>query len=329
MWIALIIIVALVAGAVIYLASLDGNFQVKRERVLDAPRSTVFDAVVDFKTWPEWSPWLMHEPDAQLVYSDNCQDENGYYDWDGKRVGAGRLTHVSIKPGNTITQQIDFIRPFKSTSAVSWSFADEENGKTRASWEMSGSMPFLFRFMAAKMGPMIGRDYDLGLALLNGYVNADASHPRLDFHGSEELEDFNYCSIPFHGNLRQLETARRTNIETLQTATRGKSGLAFCLFNRLDPLATDYHGEIAVPVADATPASNYTRRSFKGGRYFKMTLHGDHQFLPLGWYALFSHCRMHGFKVDKSRPALEIYQNDLDQVEHSNQLATVLYLAIR
>ena len=329
MWIATIIVVVLIAGAVIYLARLDGSFEVKRERIIDAPRTRVFDAVVDFRTWPEWSPWLMHEPEASLNYSDDCQAEGGFYDWEGKRIGAGRLTHLSIKSGGTITQQIDFLRPFKSSSAVNWSFTDEDNDRTRVSWEMIGHMPFLFRFMTAKMVPMIERDYDLGLALLNGYVNADAPHPRLSFDGSETLEDFSYCSIPFHGNLRQLETARRSNIETLQNATGSNDGLAFCLFNRLDPLAADYHGEIAVPVADAAPTSNYTRRSFKGGRYFKMLLRGDHQFLPLGWYALFSHCRMQGFKVDRSRPALEVYQNDLEQVEHSNQLETVLYLAIR
>jgi len=77
------------------------------------------------------------------------------------------------------------------------------------------------------------------------------------------------------------------------------------------------------------PDSNYTRRAFTGGRYFKMTLHGDHRFLPLAWYALSSHCRMHKIKLDKTRPSIEIYHDNPVECEHSNQISTVLYIAIK
>ena len=60
-----------------------------------------------------------------------------------------------------------------------------------------------------------------------------------------------------------------------------------------------------------------------------MNLRGDHRYLPLGWYALFSHCRMHKIKLDAARPALEIYHDDPRQTEDSNRILTALYLAIR
>ena len=328
MWIALAIIGALVVATVIYLARLDGNYRVKRSLEIEAPLQTAFAAIVDFKSWPQWSPWLMHEPDAEIVYSDSYQSEEGYYTWDGSVVGAGKLTHRSIKPGKRISQEIEFIRPFKSVSQVSWEFEDRGE-RTLVSWEMAGSMPFLFRFMASKMEPMIGRDYDLGLALLNGYLNSNSSHPEISFNGSEELEDFSYWAVPFVGKLRQLEATRKSSIEALQSAASGPTGLALTLYQNLDPLKSSYHAEIAIPVGERTPESNYSRREFKGGRYFKMTLRGDHQFLPLAWYALFSHCRMHKIKLDKSRPALEIYYDDPADAGNGNRVTTALYLAIR
>jgi len=327
MWIVLAILGALVAAALIYLASLDGNYRAKRSLLIDAPLGDSFAAVVDFKSWPHWSPWLMHEPDAELVYSDDYQAEDGYYTWDGQVVGAGRLTHVSIKTGSRISQEIEFFRPFKSVNQVNWEF-ETRGDQTLISWEMVGSMPFLFRFMARKMEPMIGRDYELGLALLNGYLNANAPHPGIAFIGSETLDDFSYWSIPFVGKLRQLEAARKTSIESLQAAA-GPTGLALTLYQHIDPMDSTYHAEIAIPVSERTPESNYARRDFRGGRYFKMTLRGDHSFLPLGWYALFSHCRMHKIKLDKSRPALEIYHDDPVQIDDSNRITTTLYLAIR
>lgn len=328
MWITLAVVAVIVAAGMVYLATLDGEFRVRRSLEIDAPVGQVFAAIVDFKSWPMWSPWLMHEADARIDYSDDYQAEGGYYSWDGKVVGAGRLSHESIQPHRRIQQRIEFLRPFKSVNQVNWEF-EERDGKTVVTWEMVGRMPFLFRFMTKRMEPMIGRDYDLGLALLNGYLNAAAPHPTLAFVGRETLEDFSYWAVPCNGNLRQLEAARRSGIEALNAAAKGATGLAFTLYHDQDALASKYTAEIGIPVGERTPLSNYSRREFTGGEYFKMTLRGDHRFIPLAWYALESHCRMHKIKLDRQRPALEIYHGEADDSKDSNQLLTALYIAIR
>ncbi len=327
MWIAVAILALIPLAGVAYLASLDGSLRVRRSRDIEAPVETVFDAVADLKSWPEWSPWLLHEPETDLVYSEDYRHEGGYYRWDGKHTGAGKLTQVSIEPGRRISQQIEFLRPFKSTSQVNWEF-EADGARTRVSWEMQGQMPFLFRFMSERMRPLLERDYDLGLALLGGYVNADSPHPELGFAGRQTLDDFGYWSIPCNGNLRQIEAARQSSIDTLMTAARGRHGLAFTLYHRFDPMAAGYRAEFAIPVIEKTPQSNYIRREFAGGNYFQLTLRGGQEFIPLGWHALQSHCRMHKIKLDPSRPALEIYHDDA-AATGSNTNTTTLYLAIR
>ena len=328
MWVILSILLLVPLAGLVYLATLDGSFRVRRSLEMQSPIEAAFAAVVDLKTWPEWSPWLMHEPDTELVYSENYRDEGGYYSWDGKIVGAGRLSHETIKPNSSIRQQIEFLRPFKSSSRVNWEF-EARDGATLVSWEMEGRMPFLFRFMAKRMEPMISRDYDLGLALLSGYLNSASPHPRIAFVGKQKLDDFSYWSIPSNGNLRQLEASRQPNIDALTAAAGGKSGLPLTLYHGFDPMASDYRAEVAISIGDATPASNYTRREFSGGNYFELSLRGDHRFIPLAWHALSCHCRMHKITVDNSRPALEIYHDDSSTVEDSNQIKTALYLPIR
>ena len=56
---------------------------------------------------------------------------------------------------------------------------------------------------------------------------------------------------------------------------------------------------------------------------------GDHDFLPLAWYAAFSHCRMHKIKLDKSRPSLEIYHDNPVAIDDSNTIKTILYVAVK
>jgi hypothetical protein len=327
MWILAVIAVAVLAP-LIYLACLDGSFRVRRSLEVEAPIERAFATVVDLKSWPQWSPWLLHEPAAELIFSDDCQHEGGYYSWAGKAVGAGKMTHLEIRPARSIHQQIEFLRPFKSITRVDWEF-EKLGDKTLVSWETSGKMPFLFRFKAKNMEPMIGRDHELGLALLGGYLNPAMAHPVLAIAGPEELEDFCYWAIPCNGNLRQLEAARRSSIETLRANPAARIGLSLTLYHHFDPYAAQFQAEIAVPVNDNAPPSNYRLRHFEGGQYIKMALQGDLRFVPLGWHALRSHCRLHKLKIEPKRPALEIYGDDPGTAVDDNRTITTLYLPIR
>lgn len=328
MWLGLLIVAAVLLAAIVWLACLDGRFRVERNLEIAAPAQFAFEAVADLKSWPEWSPWLLHEADAELAFSDDCRQPGGYYTWEGKRLGAGKLTNLELLPHTRIEQEIEFLRPYRARNRITWGF-ENRGEKTLASWQMSGRMPFLLRFMASKMEPAIGRDFELGLALLNGYVNADADHLSIEFGEAEVLEDFSYWAIPCNGNLRQLEAARPSAIDMLNRAADGKTGLALTLYHRFDPYKGDYRAEIAIPVAASTPASNYTQREFLGGRYSRLTLHGDHRFLPLGWHALYAHCRLYRLKIDRARPALEIYQQLPRQGADSIRVTTALYAPLK
>ncbi len=318
---------SIVLLVLIYLACQQGSLNIRRSLEIDATVDAAFAGVLDLKTWPQWSPWLMHDPDTRLEYGDELNSEGGYCSWDGKIVGSGKITHVEIRQGRSIRQQIEFQRPFKAVHQIDWTFEKRDEG-VLVSWEMSGKMPFLFRFKTRRMEAMIERDYDLGLALLAGYLNNNSAHPAFTFVGSEELQNFKYWAIPCNGNLRQLEAARLSSIETLRSSAAARIGLSLTLYHEFDPLGTQFQSEIAVPIGDNAPLSNYQQRSFPGGQYFKMTLHGDLRFLPLAWYALATHCRLHKIKIESTRSALEIYHQDPGDTTESCQTVTTLYLPI-
>ncbi len=46
----------------------------------------IFFVLSDFKQWPQWSPWLIMEPDCRLDYATDGKS----YSWVGKRIGAGK-----------------------------------------------------------------------------------------------------------------------------------------------------------------------------------------------------------------------------------------------
>lgn len=328
---ALIILAIFFTVLIIYLSTLDGQYNIDRSLIINAPVKETYDAIVDFKSWPEWSPWLLHEPQTSLIYSDNYQQENGYYSWDGKLVGAGKLTHLQLTPFEAIQQEIEFIRPFKSICSVSWTFK-EVDGKTEVHWLMQGTMPFFFRFMTKMTISMINKDYELGLHLLNGYLNKDNPHPEITFCGTKDLKEFQYTYIPFKGVLSEMVTAMETGFSELlhKTDKAGiTSGLPVTIYRKVDLDKHYFECEIAVPVNKLVDSENLHFNNLSGGKYYKVESLGHYQFLELARYKAETHIKMLKLKLDTSRSSFEVYENSPQPTENSNKIKTSLYFPVK
>ncbi len=322
---------ALAAGAV-YLSRLPKDYSVRRSLIIKAERRTVFDKVRDTPSWQEWSPWLLHEPDAKLAFSADADQPGGGYSWDGQYIGAGTLTHDRFEGQERIDQTLEFRRPFKSRAAVWWEFADAEGG-TEVTWNMRGSMPFLLRPMIPTMREMIAKDYDLGLALLRGRLDPDAERPLIAFEGNTDLEPVSALTIPFSGGMEAMVQAMEQGLPKL-AAYLDEQGSAptaapFSAYHKVGIKHKRFDCDIAVPAAMEVDPGSFSRKTFAGGKHFKVTLTGSYDFLELAWYAAVGHARMRKLKVDKRRPMLEVYENDPTKAAGSNALRTALYLPLR
>ncbi len=332
MTITLLIIALIILAVLVYLATLNGNFEVERSLLMNVDRQTVFDKVRDFKSWAEWSTWLMHEPDTRLEFSETPEQEDGWYTWNGQRIGAGKLTHTRIRPPGRIDERIEFLRPFKTVNSVSWEFA-EQDGQTRVSWRMAGRMPFFLRFMTPMMTIMIARDFDLGLALLRGRLDPDAERPAITFDGELERESCAALTIPFKGGKDAMVKAMTDGFPRLaahvEQSGGALAGRPFAAYHKVNPRKMYFECDIAVPVNKETPGGGFARKTLGGGKYLQVTVTGSYDFLELAWYSAMSHVRMLKLKMDRSRPSLEVYENDPEAAGHTNEILTRLYVPIR
>jgi len=324
----LVFIAVVLAG---YLASLDGRYQVDRSIVIKREPQQVFDRVRDFRGWQEWSPWLLHEPDATLEFSEHPDQENGWYSWDGRMVGAGTVSHSRFDTPSRIDQQIVFTRPIRSVVSVAWRFEPCADG-TRVHWLMDGRMPFLFRFMTAKTQAMISKDYELGLAMLNGVLDPSAEHPRLEFCGDTRLAPWHSLAYDWSGSFDDMPAEMQQRFPALAAEVerqgRVPAGPAFTAYHRVDGRDTQCSMAIVVD-SEVEAGGGMELQDLGGGRYFKVSLRGSYAFLEMAWYSANAHLRMHKLKRDERRPSLEIYENDPRSVSDSNELLTTLYLPLK
>lgn len=333
MSVALIVLIVTILAGLLYLASLDGSYIVRRSLEIPAGRKQVFDKIRDLGSWADWSPWLMHQPDTTLLFSDKPDAQGGWYSWDGSIVGAGKLAHVRFTGEQNIEQQIEFLRPFKSICRVWWELETRDDNTTLVHWNMSGAMPFLFRFMAKKMPGFIGKDFDTGLYMLRAELVEGAEVPRMTFEGRVELPAQTILTIPFDGQLEEMKTAMAEGYPRLGQYLDEKqiaaTGAPFSVYHRVDIKTMHFVCDMAFPVAEGTQSDDFEVKTSPGGAYYKMTLQGSYEFLELAWYQLYSHLQMIKLKPQHKRASIEMYENDPNAVKHSNEIITTLYVPVK
>jgi hypothetical protein len=171
----LILIVAVLA----FIATRPASFHVERSGQVDAPPDVVFSILNDFQHWHQWSPYDKRDPNLKSTVSTPSAGPGAVYTWSGNDdVGEGRMTLVESKPGELVSMNLEFIRPFAATNQVNFKLAPSEAG-TKVTWSLDGKNNFIAKAMSLfmDMDTMVGKDFEQGLINLNSIAQAESQQP--------------------------------------------------------------------------------------------------------------------------------------------------------
>ena len=170
----LIVVILLVAGLAVFVASRPGRFRIKRSTLIRAPAAALFAQVEDFRQWPNWSPWARRDPSMQVAYEGAERGVGAVQRWVGsKETGKGSATIVESQADERLLVRLEFIEPFRATSLAEFRFTPEAGG-TRVSWSMSGSNGFIGKAISlfCDVDGRVGGDFEQGLEQLRRQVEA-------------------------------------------------------------------------------------------------------------------------------------------------------------
>lgn len=328
---AIIIVLGVIAGAVIgYAMKFDGKYTVERSIVIDKPINEVYSAVIDFKSWQQWSPWLYHDKDTKLVFSDNPASEGGYYTWESEKIGVGKITHKELLPPSNIAQHIEFVKPFKSAADVYWKFENADKG-TKVTWGMRGRLPFLMRWWAPRMPGFISKDYDSGLAQLRHYVDPTSPNLSLSFDGVFTQPHYDCMGRQYKGSIAGISSEQQVHFaKIMQIEGLTDNATALSLFTAFDEkhdtISIDYG--VSPPPDDEKKQEGYIKFSVPAGEYFRCTLTGDYNMLQHAWHHAFADLRMSKLKFDKKRYSYELYKVGPHTEDDPDKYITEIYLPV-
>jgi hypothetical protein len=165
----ILIAIALVIGVFLVIVAMQpAEYRVTRAASIGAPPEAVFAQVNDFHNWDAWSPWAKLDPNATRAFEGSPAGAGAVFTWSGnKKIGEGKMTMAASNPCELIRINLEFIRPFPSSSTAEFTFKPEGDGNhTLVTWSMAGRKNFISKAfcMFMNMDKMIGGDFERGLS---------------------------------------------------------------------------------------------------------------------------------------------------------------------
>ena len=161
-----IIVIALIAGVLIFAATKPDTFSVQRTASIKAPPEKVFTLINDFKRWDAWSPWEKKDPAMKRTFGATTAGKGATYAWEGnKDVGQGSMEIAESISPKRVALKLDFVKPFEAHNIVVFTL-EPKDGTTNVTWAMEGPAPYFAKIIHVflDMDSMVGKDFEAGLA---------------------------------------------------------------------------------------------------------------------------------------------------------------------
>lgn len=147
---------------------LSRKIEVVESRVVNATPDRVFDALIDLRTWQEWSAWSTHNDDSlQVNYGPRSAGKDASMEWKGRKLGEGELRIESLKSNREVHIESGF---HKGRFKVSHHIATHPNGtETLVVWKATVTTKWssVARLLGRLFMRRLRRDISISLQLLD------------------------------------------------------------------------------------------------------------------------------------------------------------------
>ena len=276
---------------------------ISRTQVIASPIEKVFEVLRDIHSCPDWSPWLIADPDFKLDV------QNDYYSWEGAISGSGRMDLVRDEANESITYDLSFVKPWKSQARIHISLAVKGDA-TEVTWTLEHSLSFFLFWKKKSIQAYLEVDYDRGFLMLKNLIETGSVPSHLEFLGREPSPSFVGVGIKRSGSMNGFEQ----DIETSYKEVRDyyPEGKLFSVYYTWDLVRKEVAYFIGVRL-EKTPGvipDGMELINVPGMEVYALRHRGPYSHLSNGWSAGRMHGRAKIFRQSKRFPPFEIYEDE-------------------
>ncbi|MCE7729689.1 SRPBCC family protein [Vibrio campbellii] len=303
------------------------SYQVNRSIEIEKTQSEIINYLKDFTRWPEWSPWIILEPDCELTYSDEQGVVGAGYQWNGKRIGTGAMVLESTQE-HRLDMELHFFRPLKTHAKVTLIVTPSQVGCT-VEWLMQSRVPWFLFFLKNVFKSMIEMDYDRGLRMLKSQLETGQVLSLLTDLGSRKQNEVSYIGLSGAGTIPDLGPMMQSHVARLHEMAERENlpvtGELFCYYLSMDMKQGYFEFITCLPVkAGVVATGEFVAGTIPESDTYVIEHKGEYQFLGNAWSYAMNLTRHNGIKVKTKPLGIERYLNNPNDTDKADLLTEVI-----
>ncbi len=331
----LFLLVLFLVGA-IYLATLEGNYDVKRSIIIKAKPEVIFNDLNDYKNWKEWGPWYEKDSTIQVIYGENTVGVGGSYSWTSEQEGDGFLETLQVEKPKSLKQEIKFITPFGDMkSDMNWNLEEIEEG-TKVTWIIKGEISFFYRFMVKGMVEEVGFMEERGLELLAKHIQNKIKVYHIENEGVVDYSGGFYLYTTTSSKISEMGTKFPVMLAKVGDFVSSNhirtSGSSFTIYHKFDQQNGTTMFSVCTPIPERmiTPKGTDILTGFmKRGKYVKTTLQGSYENSKMAWdKAMIGVEELIDYTMLENGEPFEVYVNNILTTPNPADLITEIYIPV-
>lgn len=327
-----ILLLILVVGFLVLCMVSPADISTEQSIEINAPKAVVWDQVVHFKNWDNWSAWK--EMDTTIVTDISGTDgqAGAKYHYVGKNSGEGTSTNMGVTDGE-MKYEMDFVKPVAG-KADGWIKVIEKGNATQVTWYFHEHMGFIMRGGFALMGgkKMLEKAFGRGLELLKNYSEAHKGDMAMSGAPSFDIMETQFAAHNYAGVRKVVKWADMTKFFTDAYGMLGKAagqrinGPASGLYYNWDEPNMQADVMAAFPVSDNKPVEGATMVAIPASNAYMIKYVGGYHGSGMAHMALTKHIADQG---KKQTLAVEEYIKGPGDEADSNKYITNIYYLVQ
>ncbi|MFY0253104.1 GyrI-like domain-containing protein [Chitinophaga sp. 30R24] len=308
------------------------HIHVERTVEIEAPVAIVWNDIVKFQKFNEWSPWKEMDSTAKFTISGDDGSLGATDSWKGSKIGEGKLQHLALEPFKSVIQKLTFITPFPAESDVYFHLF-EDAGKTRVVWGFDMYYKRPQNVMTLFMKGAMQSDFDQGLSNLKSMAEAEVKGPGTPNGIDVAVREMDFPATTYVAIRKIVPISRiadyyRSNLERIYNAAQQANlqpGVPCGIFFTWDVQQQQTDMAAAIPVPEGSkPTRGCEIITLPAAQAAYADYYGPYSKIAN------AHVAIEKFIADKGRkiepPVIEMYVVDPDKERDSSKwLTKVIY----
>ncbi|MES2811878.1 MAG: GyrI-like domain-containing protein [Bacteroidota bacterium] len=305
----IILLLLLITGTIsVFVATKDGSYSIKKNKIIDVPKQIVFNYVSDLKNWDSINPW---KDEISLIKLNEIVD-------------------------NTINRNL-LINEKESELKIY--FSDTLNKKTSLTWTTSGKMGFKEKLLG-----LIGRGskndfedrFEEALTAINNTLTREINTFSIKVDGFVKRDTIFYIQRPIASKLEEIPSKIKTNIPQLQriltSTSTASNGSPFIIYHSKDTINNKYVYSLAIPVKEkiyTSPQSDIITGQINPSSTVKATLVGNYNHKQEAIKKLHDYMKTNRLEISDKYKEIEILTKNASTDKSASKWITEIYLPVR